>query len=64
MWEMFWISRRSFKSYQYNSSESEEHQCETCGKWFGYQGDLLRHLKTIYLTQKDDKCETCGKRFG
>jgi hypothetical protein len=37
----------------------KEHEWETCGICFGYEGDLSRHIKTINLNQKEHKCGTC-----
>ena len=39
------------------------HKCDTCGKAYPKQYQLLRHIKTIHEGHKPFNCDDCGKSF-
>ncbi len=42
----------------------EKFRCDECGKIFGQERYLKRHVSTVHLKEKKFKCDLCDKMFG
>ena len=38
-------------------------KCNLCGKAYGQQNNLSRHIEIVHEGRKDFQCDLCGKEF-
>lgn len=46
------------------TQDAKDHECEVCGRSFGWQHDLKRHMDATHFKLRPHQCSQCGKRFG
>merc|ERR1719197_315428 len=58
------MSANASTSSKKRKRDENKHECLLCGKVFGQDSDLERHLDCVHRRLKKFECERCGKRFG
>ena len=47
----------------FTKEQKIRYKCKTCGKVFGENDDLRKHIRSVHEGIKNHVCETCGKAF-